>query len=154
MAEIDRPSLRALAAAATPGPWRTESQAIAPGDSDTLEIIGSPPGGGEVVAIVDAIECSWGDAPATQYERNARYIAAVSPPVLLALLDALDAAERERAKLRAMCEAIHADASMQIADGNCECECRHAYDEHGDDCGRCFPCRVAMAVDRARGNHG
>lgn len=90
---INLDALDALLAAGTPLPWRVESRACAPGDADDLEIIGSPPGGGEVVAVVEGIECAWGAEPATQYERDARLIAGA--------VNALPAHIREIRRLRA-----------------------------------------------------
>lgn len=82
---IDRARLRALAEAATPGPWEAEIRdgclfiTAIDGNTSVAEVLGPPTH--QVVAA------------------DATYIAAASPDTVLALLDALDAldaAERER----------------------------------------------------------
>jgi len=78
MTTTDPKALRSLAEAATPGPWEARGHAV-----------GFPGTGlarGEFHVVADTYE-----DPA-----DARYIAAVSPDVVLALLDRLEAAERER----------------------------------------------------------
>ena len=74
---VDPKQLRALAKAATPGPWEARGHAV-----------GFPGTGlarGEFHVVADTYE-----DPA-----DARYIAAISPAVALALLDRLERAERE-----------------------------------------------------------
>ena len=33
-----------------------------------------------------------------------------------------------------------------LKENGCDCECSHHYEEHDDDCKRCFACRVSMVV--------
>ena len=84
---IDRARLRALAEAATPGPWEAEIRdgclfiTAIDGNTSVAEVLGPPTH--QVVAA------------------DATYIAAASPDTVLALLDALDEARRERDEARA-----------------------------------------------------
>ena len=84
---IDRGALRALAAKASDGPWLIERR-----DYEAGEI---------TYVIYGAHDVTWsGDGACPNARADARYIAAVSPDVVVALLDALDAAERALANAR------------------------------------------------------
>ena len=90
---IDRKELRRLALEATPGPWQAgyalpgtpqPSYIIVKGDVDFLLVTGgSSTGGGPFFPIRE------------RQAHNLSYIAAANPQVILALLDELEAAERE-----------------------------------------------------------
>jgi len=80
----DPKQLRALAEAATPGPWsasisrQTQPHAPCVQSSDGVQV------------------CHLRRHYPSEADTDARYIAAISPDVVLALLDRLEAAERER----------------------------------------------------------
>lgn len=81
---LDVQKLRELASAATPGPWTTKAERQRP-----RAIVAA---GTEQIA--DAAEhVHWTDQ---QCERNAAYIAAAHPGAVLALLDQLEQARKER----------------------------------------------------------
>lgn len=104
MGPIDRGALRAMAEKATPGPWKSFD------DVETIDAVNHE---ARVCYTRDGVTCEWclaiagetDDAGAwtestlARWRSDARYIAAVSPTVVLALLDALDAAERAAASL-------------------------------------------------------
>ena len=82
MSTIDHARLRALAEAATPGPWEAETWTHQFDDEITF-------------GYVEANECSIWDHSGGNTVANAAdadYIAAIDPPTLIALLDRLDAA--------------------------------------------------------------
>lgn len=117
MQPIDRGALRALAAAATPGPWRYD---------------GGPDRRARESARGDTVAEAWISVA------DARYIAAVSPGVLLALLDALDAAERALAQARADVRRF----------GIHECDCASERSGVARDC----DCGYREALERAEGS--
>lgn len=88
----DRAALRALAEAATPGPWHPADRGIGwevhvePHNDPDAKCWGQLPDG----SWVPDDELMSGHKGTTS-ESDARYLAAVSPDVILALLDALDA---------------------------------------------------------------
>ena len=47
-------------------------------------------------------------------------------------------ATRSMAKLAAV-------AKLLVANG-CDCDCEHHYEDHDDDCERCFACKVSAAI--------
>jgi hypothetical protein len=88
MAEMDlmqteRKELRKLAQAATPGPWQPDDEAQICANNMVIAVAGEPVGGTQRRG-------DWGHLDA-----DAAYIAACSPDRILALLDALDAAEKD-----------------------------------------------------------
>jgi hypothetical protein len=96
---IDHDKLRELALKATPGPWHQVDAMVA-----------SEPG-----ADFDICDCALGSEPEDKEEwdsalRDARYIAAASPDVVLALLDQLAAMTAAR------------DEACDIADGLYNCD--------------------------------
>ena len=83
-AVVDSPSLRQLAEAATPGPWRTDSMGGRPGieaDGLSVVVVQDP----EIPADEAGV---WGENDGAN---NAAYIAAANPQAILALLDERDA---------------------------------------------------------------
>ncbi|MDF1603379.1 ead/Ea22-like family protein [Nocardioides sp. YIM 152315] len=92
MTAIDRAELRRVAEAATPGVWVAWGNSIA---YDT----GHCGGGGCDVGYGHEPGCSL-DRLGEASEPDAAHIAAFDPPTVLALLDALDAAEDKYAGLR------------------------------------------------------
>ena len=51
-------------------------------------------------------------------------------------------AEKRLASFEKMKSAIE----QLLRENGCECDCEHHYTEHDNDCERCFPCRVQMAL--------
>lgn len=95
------PSLRALAAAASPGPWRLDGTDI---DQLTDGGAGYPLNvypDSKTIVVGRCEDCGSYDS-GIQSQADAAYIAAISPPVLLQLLDTLDAVTRERDALKAL----------------------------------------------------
>lgn len=81
MTDLDIPALRAIAEAATEGPWRAyESQTHA-------EMFVVDPRG----FLMDGIVCG-----PTYEKRNVEHVATFDPPTVIELLDRLERAERER----------------------------------------------------------
>ena len=124
MADIDRDALRKLAEAATPGPWEIDP------DGRTINATESD---GESYAVGEAydLDVPTGDAAFIATARTA----------LPALLDALDAAEAEVARLRERFQ----EAKLGM----------HASAPHGLTCADCgigaYPCDACFAaLDRAR----
>lgn len=89
---IDTKNLRALAEAATPGPWRHNK------DNEQL---GDVVLGDSNYTVMQAMAVL--GQPRQQRDVNAKFIAACSPDVVLALLDAL---ERKDAALRCALDAL------------------------------------------------
>lgn len=87
--------LRELAAAATPGPWQFE-YAGQFGKMGEVELYGNAqlPDEGDLIAVFSRDDNEQGAEP------NAAYVAAVSPDVVLALLDERDAQQAEIAVLK------------------------------------------------------
>lgn len=113
---IDRGALRALAEKATPGPWEHGADEDPP-DSAILH------DGCAVFDVAHHANMRTVLARGEDFSRaDARYIAAVSPTVVVALLDALDAAERAAvdvvaataARIRGLEESVkwHSDAAQ------------------------------------------
>lgn len=94
--DLDLAALRKVAEAATPGPWRhPDHGSVFAADSEQPD--------GTHVAVArcgDEWVPSGGLMCWRQAKANATHIAAFNPAVALALLDRLDAAERELAQLR------------------------------------------------------
>lgn len=88
MKKKDRDALRKLAKKATPGPWHWHCRGC--GIIEAMEIP-DPKGGGPFGVHVAEVYAHHG------HGKNAPYITALSPPVVLGLLDYVDALE---AKLR------------------------------------------------------
>lgn len=100
----DVSELRALAEAATPGPWDTRAERMRP---RAIVVAGTE-------QVADAAEhVHWTDA---QCERNAAFIAAANPSAILSLLDRLAALEAETKRLRQGIEA-EAHETCESADG-------------------------------------
>lgn len=93
---IDRAALRAVAEKATPGPWRTASnRPLGPWvDRDTTPMAAD----GQPV-----LSRNWKEVCL-----NAAFIAAANPAVVLALLDALDEAEKDMQRLDDFDNCCHA----------------------------------------------
>ena len=106
MTTIDTADLRAKAQAATPGPWKALTTGTAGGDH--WYICDS----GEALAYISANDGSDED----QRGPNARYIAAVSPEVVVAMLDRLADQERRAAEAVALLE----DHSCRDWDANAD----------------------------------
>lgn len=87
---IDLSDLRAKASVATPGPWHREMIELGPGGPMTIGV-GSA---GPPVCIMNGI------VESPRGNRDATYVAAMSPQVTIALLDRLAAAEGERDRLK------------------------------------------------------
>ncbi len=113
---IDVDDLRAKALAATPGPWELWTGC-------SWRRYGSTATGSTIMEPIKQR-----DGTADLWFRNggsegpdARYIAAASPDALLALLDALDKAERERDQLDAALRASCIDAREELREigGGC-----------------------------------
>ena len=88
MTPAGRTRLRELAETATPGPWRTE-YLLGRGNDLLTAILSGPVAAPRVVGSL-------------LREQDGRYVAAVPPDVVLALLDALDAAEAGIEQVRAL----------------------------------------------------
>ena len=120
----DPAHLRALAEGATPGPWRTEPDPIS--------------GASYFIAGADD------DAPsmAADHEPTARYIAAISPDVMLALLDRMERVEEALGRMLGTHDGVHAES--------CNCY-EKGHDEDLDvddtcDCGRQTRTRAHAAL--------
>ena len=94
---IDTANLRALAEAATPGPWTSVSRGQYWGEDEgeVNDIEGQDVVGAEFVKPIGDVDTTRGQA----WRRDTDYIAAANPAVMLALLDRLAAAEARNATL-------------------------------------------------------
>lgn len=100
-----RAALRALAAGATQGPWRV--------DSDGHRYIGQHP------------------SPGLPWRIDARYLAALSPEVVTGLLDALDGVDRSYVASVARAAVL----ASRLAQRTCRCGTySHEVDGHRHDC--------------------
>ena len=101
-------NLRALAEAATPGPWTVQDHADDDGDDAPRIVAPDSQEPENPWFVAEACACC---GPGDATPANARYIAAVSPDVVMGLLDALAEAEASRlaaenANLRAMLDGV------------------------------------------------
>lgn len=159
MTPEERARLRELAERATAGPW--DAHRPHPAYRQYVVDRVMPEGHlGETVATTEDVQAS----------ENAEYIAAVSPDVVLGILDALNAAEAERDRLAAAVERVRAlhyaadnDASHTPVCETChgkagvhECGC-WADEDRVPVCGHCreghkfvavpWPCPTIRALD-------
>jgi hypothetical protein len=136
----ERAGLRAVAEAATPGPWRWEepSKESWPQSDESLVSDGKTweSGGRE---YPETVLSGWGyDASGTEADAEDRaHIAAFDPPTVLALLDALDAAERKLAAVEAAFDPGELDC------GRIGLPCTQIRPREG----WCRPCRIRAALD-------
>ena len=69
-------------------------------------------------------------------------------------MDVVDAAEaavteirRQSARATRSMSKLAAVAKLLVANGcDCDCDCEHHYEDHDDDCERCFACKVSAAI--------
>ena len=115
---LDRARLRELAQNATPGPWtvcgnQRDEWYVYALDARYESLPGNP----------SPVKVAWvpREPSGGRHARDADYIAAASPDAVLALLDALDAAERERDRLDAALRASCIDAREELREmgGGC-----------------------------------
>lgn len=128
---LDLEALREVAQAATPGPWRWElpSKESWPQSDESLVSDGVLWEGSRGDKYPTSVLSGWGyDASGTEAKDVDRaHIAAFDPPTVLALLDALTAAERERDEARAVVERVKALAEHgeRVAQDGYTSEARH-----------------------------
>ena len=142
---MDLEKLKALADAATPGPWRVRQDGSASWlcqpDQSGLELKDS--------AIRLPMKRSHDDR-----ERNrldALFIAAAreAVPALIAEVERLRVESARLTRLAGHARNVWAAVGEVLAANGCECECGCHIDEHADDCERCLGCRVEMAMRSA-----
>lgn len=119
--------LRALAQAATPGPWKPDERYVVGGDGKR----GFRPGG-EVIICAEPTISHFQEYPKNERIANARYIAAANPATVLALLDRLARADAIEAAARKELER-HRPNGKIIRDA---CEA----------CDRMWPCSTSVAL--------
>jgi len=113
---IDKAELRRLAEAATPGPWTSLYRAQYWGEEEG-DVIGPDDrevGGAEFVQPLGKQETTRGQA----WYRDTNFIAAANPVTVIALLDQLDAKERE---IEGLHEAIK-DALNVLGEKESQCQ--------------------------------
>ena len=132
----DVTSLRALAEAATPGPWQSRYERYAWELTKPCEI--SPGNFSHPLNILKANSGSHDWPPAPQ---DAAFIAAANPTAVLALLDNLaaaewraDAAEADREEFRAIAEAARAEVAALRAKSPTVTWCLDCQTEATDQC--------------------
>ena len=93
--------LRRLAEAATPGPWKHESQKDESGSYQTVQwVMAGDPEWAHVLVAEDHATVLHGPHVEIPAEANAAYIAAANPATILSLLDEID-------RLRAFEAGVH-----------------------------------------------
>lgn len=112
-------SLRELAEAATPGPWRTEFSPADDGD-DRADVWTEHP---DYMCAIRELSVSPGNMP-ERFRNDAAFIAAANPAAILALEDERDALRAERDELRA--------ENFALAAGQCIVDNGLIGDEHGN----------------------
>lgn len=143
--DLDLAALRKAAEAATPGPWRhPDHGSVFAADSEQPD--------GTHVAVArcgDEWVPSGGLMCWRQAKANAVHIAAFDPPTCLALLDRLDAAERELTQLRASSDAVAAEnEALRAALRPFAERARDLDDDHSD--GEPFTAHAGAFRDAAR----
>lgn len=116
--DMDEQRLRALASAASVGPWSVQGNNCDEWYVYALHARYETLPGNPLPVKVAWVPWSPGTL---RHEHDAAYIAAASPDAVLALLDALDAAERERDRLDAALRASCIDAREELREmgGGC-----------------------------------
>lgn len=114
----DEQRFRALASAASVGPWSVQGN-----NCDEWYVYALHARYETLPGNPSPVKVAWVPwSPGTlRHEHDAAYIAAASPDAVLALLDALDAAERERDRLDAALRASCIDAREELREmgGGC-----------------------------------
>lgn len=118
--------VRALLAAATPGPWTSERAVYSTDHLVTMD--------------------RRSEAYVTR-EPDAALIAA-APDLAADLLDAHAALATERERAEAAERGL-ATLRRALESEGCDCPCCHGGDDHDEECSRCLGCRIEHAVKAA-----